>query len=115
MTHPLDLEWGAFADDAPWVLDRGAISWSADADQLRRLARQQVPSLIAPRRLPPGRRGVVVTARLARAVVPWIVRRKRGRAEGSAGMADVHQARPDHLLGRGAVPARAGRGVQALS
>jgi len=89
VNEPKDLEWGAFADDAPWVLDRDAVVWSADADQLRRLARQQVPALITPRRLPPGRRGVVVTARLARAVVPWIVRRKRGRAEGSAGIADL--------------------------
>ena len=129
MTEPKDLEWGAFADDAPWVLDRDAVAWSADADQLRRLARQQVPALITPRRLPPGRRGVVVTARLARAVVPWIVRRKRGSRRGlgrhrrpvpsappgrRGARADVHQARPDHLVGRGAVPARARRGVQAL-
>ena len=40
---PADLEWGAFPDDAPWVLDRAAIGWWADAAQLRRLARQQVP------------------------------------------------------------------------
>ena len=39
MPAPTDLEWGAFADDAPWVLDRDAIAWWADAAQLRRLAR----------------------------------------------------------------------------
>jgi ubiquinone biosynthesis protein len=89
MSHPDDLSWGAFAEDAPWVLDRDAVAWWADAEQLRRLARQQVPSLITPRRLPPGRRGVVVAARLARAVVPWVVARKRGRAAGSAGIADL--------------------------
>ena len=32
---------------------------------------------------------MVVTARLARAVVPWLVQRKRGRAQGSAGIADL--------------------------
>ena len=91
VTAPSDLQWGAFADDAPWVLDREAITWWADAEQLRRLAQREVPTLITPRRFPPGRRGVVVTARLATAVVPWLVRRKRGRAEGSAGIADLSQ------------------------
>jgi ubiquinone biosynthesis protein len=86
---PDDLRWGAFADDAPWVLDRDAIGWWADAEALRQLARQQVPSLITPRRLPPGRRGVVVTARLGRAVVPWLWRRKRGKAAGAAGTAEL--------------------------
>jgi ubiquinone biosynthesis protein len=89
MGRPADLEWGAFGDDAPWVLDRDRIAWSAEAEQLRRLAAQQVPTLITPRRLPPGRRGLVVTARLARAVVPWLWRRKRGRADGPAGTAEL--------------------------
>jgi ubiquinone biosynthesis protein len=89
MTRAADLEWGAFAEDAPWVLDRATITWAGDAAQLRRLAQQQVPSLIAPRRLPPGRRGVVVAARLARAVVPWVVKRKRGRAQGPDGIAEL--------------------------
>ncbi len=77
MAAPADLAWGAFGDDAPWVLERDGIAWWAEAEQLRRLAAQQVPSLIAPGRLPPGRRGVVVAARLGRAVVPWLWRRRR--------------------------------------
>ena len=114
MTAPDDLQWGAFADDAPWVLDRDAITWWADAEQLRRLAQQEVPTLITPRRLPPGRRGVVVTSRLARAVVPWLVRAQAGPGRGVGGhrravaapaagrrgaRADVHQARSGHLVG----------------
>ena len=75
-----DVTWGAFADDAPWVLDRDEIAWWADAERLRRFAQDSVPDLITPRRLPPGRRGVVVASRLAQAVVPWIVERKRRRA-----------------------------------
>ena len=64
------------------MLDRRRIAWWAEAGQLRRLARQQVPSLITPGRLPPGRRGVTVVARLGGAVVPWFWRRKRGQAAG---------------------------------
>jgi ubiquinone biosynthesis protein len=89
MTAPADLQWGTFPDDAPWVLQRDAIAWWADAGQLRRLARGQVPSLIAPGRLPPGRRGVTVVARLGRAVVPWLWRRRRGRADGPEGIAEL--------------------------
>jgi ubiquinone biosynthesis protein len=77
MAAPGDLEWGAFPDDAPWVLDRERIAWWAEAEQLRRLAAEQVPSLITPTRFPPGRRGVAVAARLGRAVLPWLWRRKR--------------------------------------
>ena len=80
MARPADLEWGAFGDDAPWVLDRDAIAWWAAAETLRRHAAVSVPDLITPRRFPPGRRGVVVATRLARAVVPWLYQRKRGRA-----------------------------------
>jgi ubiquinone biosynthesis protein len=91
MSQPTDLAWGAFAEEAPWVVDRDAVSWLANAARLRQLAQQQVPSLITPRRFPPGRRGVAVTARLARAVVPWVVRRKRGRAQGPEGIAELSQ------------------------
>lgn len=88
MAAPADLEWGAFADDAPWNLVRDDITWWGDAAQLRDLAHQQVPSLIEPRRLPPGRRGVTVSWRLGRAVVPWLWRRKRSGPE-AADVADL--------------------------
>ena len=63
------------------------------------------------------------------AVVPWLIRRKRGQhdgagqhgravaavaARGRGPRANVHQARPDRLVRRGALPARTGRGVQAV-
>jgi len=89
VSTPDDLRWGAFADDAPWVLDRDGIGWWARAEQLRRLAREEVPVLITPRRFPPGRRGLIVTTRLGRAVIPWVWRRKRGRAQGPAGTAEL--------------------------
>ena len=61
------------------MLDRDAIAWRRAADAARMRARRGVPALVEPRRLPPGRRAVVVVGRLAVATVPWLVRRKRGR------------------------------------
>ncbi len=84
-----DLAWGTFPDDAPWVLDRGSIPWAAAAERLRGRAREEVPTLITPGRLPPGRRGVTVLARLGVAVVPWVWRRHRGRAPGGKGVAEL--------------------------
>ncbi|MBA3289635.1 MAG: AarF/ABC1/UbiB kinase family protein, partial [Acidimicrobiia bacterium] len=63
-----DLEWGAFPEEAPWVLDRGAVTWRAVADERRADAAREVPRLISPTRLPPGRRSVIVVVRLASAL-----------------------------------------------
>ncbi len=57
--------------------------------RVRDAARRSVPTLITPGRLPPGRRGLAVTARLGTAVVPWLWRRKRGRVGGSVGVAEL--------------------------
>ncbi|MET0577343.1 MAG: AarF/UbiB family protein, partial [Ilumatobacteraceae bacterium] len=89
MATPTDLDWGAFNETAPWTLDRDGIAWWEDAGALRSLAHSEVPGLITPALLPPGRRGLSVVARLATAVVPWLWRRKRGRAAGSQGTADL--------------------------
>ena len=85
----------------------------------RQLAAEQVPDLITPRRFPPGssragRRRPADACRGAVAVAAQAGpgrrsrRRRRPLAPSAAGCraarADVHQARPDHLLGRGAVP-----------
>ena len=48
-----------------------------------------MPALITPGRLPPGRRGVTVVARLGVAVVPWVWRRHRGKAPGGKGVAEL--------------------------
>ncbi|MET0324695.1 MAG: AarF/UbiB family protein [Ilumatobacteraceae bacterium] len=89
MATSTDLQWGAFAEQAPWDLDRDDISWWAEAARLRALAHEEVPALITPARFPPGRRGVVVVGRLGRAVVPWLWRRKRGKAAGPEGIAEL--------------------------
>ncbi|MGD9999203.1 MAG: ABC1 kinase family protein [Ilumatobacteraceae bacterium] len=80
-THPpsTDVAWGAFTSHGPWVLDRSDIRWLATADRLRRTARDEVPGLTAATRVPPGARVVTVVRHLGGAVVPWLVRKRRGR------------------------------------
>ena len=59
----------------------------------RRRARAGVPALVQPGRLPPGRRALAVSARLAVAIGPWFGRRwwrrHRHRSVGSANTADI--------------------------
>jgi ubiquinone biosynthesis protein len=85
-----DVAWGAFTAAGPWVLDRDAIRWLPTADRLRRTARAEVPALTAPSRVPPGARVVTVVRELGTAVVPWLVRKRRGRyASPEASRADI--------------------------
>jgi ubiquinone biosynthesis protein len=76
---PADLAWGAFTADGPWVLERSAIRWLPLAERLRHAARAEVPQLTKPSRVPPGARVVTVVRVLTRAIVPWLVRKRRGR------------------------------------
>ena len=57
---------------------RDAIRWLPLAADLRTRAQAEVPSLTKPGRVPPGRRVVRVVRVLSGAVVPWMVRKKRG-------------------------------------
>jgi ubiquinone biosynthesis protein len=77
--EPADLSWGAFTTDAPWSLDRDHILWDELAGRLRAAARAEVPALTQPSRLPPGSRVVTVIRHLGGAIVPWLVRKRRGR------------------------------------
>ena len=87
---PADRQWGAFTDDTPWVLQRDAIRWLPLADPLRRAARAEVPVLTKPLKVPPGARVVTVVNHLGRAVLPWLIRKKRGRfATPEASRADI--------------------------
>ena len=48
MVSPADLEWGAFSDHAPWVLDRSSIEWLPATEGLRADVRHRLPSLTKP-------------------------------------------------------------------
>jgi ubiquinone biosynthesis protein len=86
---PVDRSWAAFSEHPPWVLDRSTINWLPHISRLRRSARADVPRLTKPSRLPPGSRVLVVSVELARAVGPWMWRKRRGR------FADAVESRAD--------------------
>ena len=71
-----DLDWGAFSDNPPWVLDRNQIDWLAIAPVLRQAARKEVPVLTKPSRIPPVLRLLVVMRVLLVALLPWLWNKK---------------------------------------
>ncbi len=71
-----DLDWGAFSDSPPWVLDRNQIDWLSIAPVLRQAARREVPVLTKPSRIPPVLRLLVVMRVLLAAVLPWLWHKK---------------------------------------
>jgi ubiquinone biosynthesis protein len=79
MTVLDDRSWAAFTEDGPWILQRDRIRWLSLAVTLREAAKAEVPALTRASRVPPGRRVVRVVRTLSRAVVPWLVRKRRGR------------------------------------
>ncbi|MFM8563236.1 MAG: ABC1 kinase family protein [Acidimicrobiia bacterium] len=89
-SEPADRQWGAFTENAPWVLDRARIDWIGLVDGLRDSARAEVPNLTTPRRLPPGARVISVARHIGGAIVPWYVRKRRGaHADPSDSRVDV--------------------------
>jgi ubiquinone biosynthesis protein len=77
-TAAADTTWGAFDDSGLWNLQRERLRWLPVAEQLRVRARAEVPFLTQPSKVPPGARVVTVVRHLGRAVVPWLVRKRRG-------------------------------------
>ena len=121
VTSP-DLAIGGFTDDGPWVVDPDAMPWRADvAPPARARPHAQVPRWLrdrAPAAARPagaGRRPGRLRARrrwAVRRAAPGRQRRasaalsRRLRIAFAHARPDLHQARPDHLRRRGAVPRR---------
>ncbi len=74
-----DKKWAAFSDTPPWQLEHANTRWSVHAVALRRQSQNEVPALITPRRFPPIARMFTVVFTLAKAIVPWFVRKKLNR------------------------------------
>jgi ubiquinone biosynthesis protein len=68
-----DLEFGAFSDHGPWVLDPEHIPWQWDIERIRRGTRREVPRLLAPGRLPPLGRLVRTLVEIGGALAGWLV------------------------------------------
>lgn len=77
--QPSDVAWGAFSDDAPWVLPDASPKWRVGGDELRDEVRRSVPELTKPSRIPPGTRVAKVAGRIGIALAPWVLRKKAGR------------------------------------
>jgi ubiquinone biosynthesis protein len=74
-----DVSWGAFTDEGPWNIERDQVTWLPLAAPLRSAAQAEVPRLTHPSRLPPGTRVTTVVGRLAFAIGPWWITKRRGR------------------------------------
>ena len=83
MTSPSDLEFGAFSDHGPWVLDLEHIPWQWEIDRIRRGTRREVPRLLSPGRLPPIGRLARTLVAIGGALAGWLAfewRRPSSRA-----------------------------------
>ncbi|MGH8979898.1 MAG: AarF/UbiB family protein, partial [Acidimicrobiales bacterium] len=85
--RPADLEWGAFSDDPPWVLERDRLVWRRDLATLRAATVSRTQCLARHRKVPP-----LATVRVASSIVPAIARwylldRRGGRRRSRAGLA----------------------------
>ena len=89
-----DRGWAAFTEHGPWEVQRADVRWLKLASTLRRRAQAEVPTLTKPAKLPPGVRVLTVSARLGRAVVPWLLRKRRGRYQ----TAEASRAEISHRL-----------------
>ena len=80
-----DLEFGAFSEHGPWVLDVDDLPWRWEIDRLRGGTRQEVPRLLAPGRLPPFGRLARTVAVLGSALAGWFAF-EYGRPQSRAGI-----------------------------
>jgi ubiquinone biosynthesis protein len=81
--EPVDLAFGAFSSEPPWLVDPDALAWRKGIESLRRETSEGVPALLRRRRLPPGFRVVRTGALLGWAIGLWWIReRRRARRTG---------------------------------
>jgi len=79
----VDLEWGAFSEEAPWTLDLDKLAWRVGLDARRREVRAAVPELTRARRLPPGQRVIRVAGDLGGSIGFWRLTRRNADTSAS--------------------------------
>src|SRR5262249_8101865 len=83
-----DLAIGSFSDRGPWIVDPAAMTWRGDVERRRAQARDEVPELLAPAKVPPFGRLARVVGRVGFALAGWYaVDRRRGTLAGRRGLA----------------------------
>jgi ubiquinone biosynthesis protein len=81
---PDDRRWGAFSDEAPWVLvDPSSPTWRTGLGARRRQVAAEAPVLSARRTFPPVRRMGRVSWHLGRALIGWRLHDRRRSGRGS--------------------------------
>ncbi|HEX4493769.1 MAG TPA: AarF/UbiB family protein [Acidimicrobiia bacterium] len=66
-----------FSDRGPWVVDPDAMSWRVGLEALRERANAEAPRLLKPRKVPPVRRVLDVSARVGVALGIWYAVERR--------------------------------------
>jgi ubiquinone biosynthesis protein len=84
---PVDLEWGAFSDDPPWIVDPTGLEWRQGLASLRSATVARTRALARARALPPADAASRVAAILAPALAMWyFTDRRRGRERSRRGL-----------------------------
>jgi ubiquinone biosynthesis protein len=73
----VDIEFGAFTEDGPWVLDFDALTWRPGLAQIRADLGASLPDLVRRRRLPPGARMGTTVVHLGGALGLWYLTERR--------------------------------------
>ena len=87
MGQPVDLEWGAFSDDPPWIVDPAALEWRDGLTALRSATTARTLALARPRVVPPAAAALRVAGVLVPALGTWYLSdRRRGRTRSRRGL-----------------------------
>jgi ubiquinone biosynthesis protein len=93
-----DLEWGAFSDDPPWVVDPGALTWRAGLGAVRERTTARARHLALRRAFPPLTATVHMGASLGSALGGWyLTDRRRGRSRSRSGLSRRLRVAFEHL------------------
>ena len=82
-TSSSDVEWGAFSDQGPWVLDPSHLDWQVGLAATRTNVANEVPELTRRVVLPPARRLGTTVVHLGRALAPWWLGARRSGGSAS--------------------------------
>ena len=86
-TAPADLDWGAFSDDPPWIVDLAHLEWRHGLSALRSATTARTRALARSRLVPPAGSAVRVLGALGPAIATWyLTDRRHGRERSRRGL-----------------------------